>query len=90
MAKINVINKLLSAQERLGINQGELAGRLGVAQSTISRVLSGLQPINPNLAARISKAGIGSVEDILHYQYRKDCESAKSYPVFVVEKDCLK
>lgn len=90
MAKVNVISKLLLAKDRLDVNQGELAEMLGVSQPTMSRVLGGRQRIDAQFAAKLAKAGLCTIEEALHYQYRKDCESAKDYPVYSVDQDCLK
>ncbi|GAB3394606.1 HigA family addiction module antitoxin [Humibacter soli] len=42
--------------EPLGMSGRELAGRLGVAPSTIIRLLNGTSHLSPEMAARLAKA----------------------------------
>lgn len=52
-----------------GISGRELALKLGVAASTLSRVLKGLSGISPEMALRLSKALGRSPESWLAMQY---------------------
>lgn len=91
MARINPIDKLNKLMDKPKfMKQGEIASMLGVTQANLSRVMTGKQTISSNMAARLHKAGIGSVEDILYYDYMRRCEEAKSFLMLSVEKDCLK
>lgn len=44
----------------LGIEVTEAANRLGVARTTLSRVLHGHAGISPNLAIRLERAGVST------------------------------
>ena len=60
-----------------GISGRELAVKLGVAASTLSRVLKGLSGISPEMALRLSKALGRSPESWLAMQYNYDLWQAK-------------
>ncbi|MCR4297890.1 MAG: HigA family addiction module antitoxin [Gallionella sp.] len=55
----------------------ELAGKLGVAASTLNRVLTGTSGISPEMALRLSKALGRSPESWLAMQYNHDLWQAK-------------
>lgn len=54
--------------------------KLGVAASTLSRVLKGLSGISPEMALRLSKALGRSPESELAMQYNHDLWQAKQRP----------
>lgn len=60
-----------------GISGRELAVKLGVAASTLSRVLKGASGISPEMALRLSKALGRSPESWLAMQYNYDLWQAK-------------
>lgn len=60
-----------------GISGRELAVKLDVAASTLSRVLKGLSGISPEMALRLSKALGRSPESWLAMQYNYDLWQAK-------------
>lgn len=55
----------------------ELAAKLGVAASTLSRILTGSSGISPEMALRLSKALGRSPESWLAMQYNHDLWQAK-------------
>ena len=55
----------------------ELAAKLGVAASTLNRVLTGANGISPEMALRLSKALGRSPESWLAMQYNYDLWQAK-------------
>src|SRR3990172_10949076 len=55
-----------------GLSGRELAAKLGVAASTLNRVLSGTSGISPEMALRLSKALGRSPESWLAMQYNHD------------------
>jgi addiction module HigA family antidote len=55
----------------------ELAAKLGVAASTLNRVLTGTSGISPEMALRLSKALGRSPESWLAMQYNYDLWQAK-------------
>ena len=55
----------------------ELAAKLGVAASTLNRVLTGTSGISPEMALRLSKALGRSPESWLAMQYNHDLRQAK-------------
>ena len=57
----------------------ELAAKLGVAASTLHRVLTGTSGISPEMALRLSKALGRSPESWLAMQYNHDLWQAKQY-----------
>jgi antitoxin HigA-1 len=57
----------------------ELAAKLGVAASTLNRVLTGASSISPEMALRLSKALGRSPESWLAMQYNHDLCQAKQY-----------
>lgn len=86
---LNVIKAIKDAQKNLGLNQATIAARLDLSSATISKILNDQQPITVNIAVRLEKAGIGTVKEVLLYQYEKDCAKAKKLKT-AVKKDCLK
>ena len=62
-----------------GISGRELAGKLGVAASTLSRVLKGTSRITPEMALRLSKALGRSPESWLAMQDTYDLWVARRY-----------
>lgn len=50
----------------------ELAGKLGVAASTLNRILTGTSRVSPEMALRLSKALGRSAERWLAVQYNHD------------------
>lgn len=60
-----------------GISGRELALKLGVAASTLSRVLKGLSGISPEMALRLSKALGRSPESWLTMQHNYDLWQTK-------------
>ncbi|MGH8546370.1 MAG: HigA family addiction module antitoxin [Gammaproteobacteria bacterium] len=62
-----------------GISGRELAVRLGVAPSTLNRVLKGSSGISPEMALRLSKALGRSPESWLAMQYNYDLWQAKPH-----------
>lgn len=50
----------------------ELAGKLGVAASTLNRILTGTSRVSPEMALRLSKALGRSAESWLAVQYNHD------------------
>lgn len=57
----------------------ELAGKLGVAASTLNRILTGTSRISPEMALRLSKALGRSPESWLALQYNYDLWQAKQH-----------
>jgi antitoxin HigA-1 len=57
----------------------ELAGKLGVAPSTLNRILTGTSRISPEMALRLSKALGRSPESWLAMQYNHDLWQAKQH-----------
>jgi addiction module HigA family antidote len=55
----------------------ELAAKLGVAPSTLNRILTGASGISPEMALRLSKALGRSPESWLAMQYNHDLWQAK-------------
>lgn len=55
----------------------ELASKLGVAASTLNRILTGASSISPEMALRLSKALGRSPESWLALQYNHDLWQAK-------------
>src|SRR5437588_10934703 len=65
----------------------ELAAKLGVATSTLHRILIGKSGISPEMALRLSKALGRSAERWLAMQYNHDLSQAKQHVnVLDVEK----
>lgn len=60
-----------------GISGRELAGKLGVAPSTLNRILRSASGISPEMALRLSKALGRSPESWLALQYSYDLWQAK-------------
>ena len=60
-----------------GIRGRELATKLGVAASTLNRVLTGANGISPEMALRLSKALGRSPESWLAMQYNHDLWQAR-------------
>jgi addiction module HigA family antidote len=58
--------------ESNNLSGGELAGKLGVAASTLNRILIGTNRISPEMALRLSKALGRSAESWLAVQYNHD------------------
>ena len=57
----------------------ELAAKLGVAASTLNRILTGANGVSPEMALRLSKALGRSPESWLAMQYNYDLWQAKQY-----------
>jgi antitoxin HigA-1 len=57
----------------------ELAAKLGVAASTLNRILTGVSGISPEMALRLSKALGRSPESWLAMQYNHDLWQAKQH-----------
>ena len=57
----------------------ELAAKLGVAASTLNRILTGASGISPEMALRLSKALGRSPESWLAMQYNYDLWQAKQH-----------
>jgi antitoxin HigA-1 len=57
----------------------ELAGKLGVAASTLNRILTGTSRISPEMALRLSKALGRSPESWLAMEYNHDLWHTKQY-----------
>lgn len=57
----------------------ELAAKLGVAASTLNRILTGTSGISPEMALRLSKALGRSPESWLVMQYNHDLWQAKQH-----------
>ena len=62
-----------------GLSGRELAAKLGVAASTLNRVLTGTSGISPEMALRLSKALGRSPESWLAMQYNYDLWQAKQH-----------
>lgn len=60
-----------------GISGRELALKLGVAASTLSRILKGASGVSPEMALRLSKALGRSPESWLAMQYNHDLWRAR-------------
>lgn len=60
-----------------GLSGRELAAKLGVAASTLNRVLTGASSISPEMALRLSKALGRSPESWLAMQYNHDLWQAR-------------
>ena len=60
-----------------GISGRELAAKLGVAASTLNRVLTGVSGISPEMALRLSKCLGRSPESWLAMQFGYDLSRAK-------------
>jgi addiction module HigA family antidote len=57
----------------------ELAAKLGVAASTLNRILTGTSRISPEMALRLSKALGRSAESWLAMQYNHDLWQTKQH-----------
>ena len=57
----------------------ELAGKLGVAPSTLNRILTGTSRISPEMALRLSKALGRSPQSWLALQYNHDLWQTKQH-----------
>jgi len=57
----------------------ELAAKLGVAPSTLNRILTGTSGVSPEMALRLSKALGRSPESWLAMQYNHDLWQAKQH-----------
>jgi len=62
-----------------GLSGRELAMKLGVAASTLSRVLKGTSGVSPEMALRLSKALGRSPESWLALQYNHDLWQARQH-----------
>ena len=62
-----------------GLSGRELAAKLGVAASTLNRVLTGTSGISPEMALRLSKALGRSPESWLTMQYNHDLWQARQH-----------
>jgi len=62
-----------------GLSGRELAAKLGVAASTLNRVLTGTSGVSPEMALRLSKALGRSPESWLAMQYNHDLWQARQY-----------
>jgi addiction module HigA family antidote len=62
-----------------GLSGRDLAAKLGVAASTLHRVLTGANGISPEMALRLSKALGRSPESWLAMQYNHDLWQAKRH-----------
>jgi addiction module HigA family antidote len=62
-----------------GISGRELALTLGVAASTLSRILKGLSGVSPEMALRLSKAVGRSPESWLAMQYSHELWRARQH-----------
>lgn len=62
-----------------GLSGRELAAKLGVAASTLNRVLTGASGISPEMALRLSKALGRSPESWLSMQVNHDLWQAKQH-----------
>lgn len=60
-----------------GLSGRELAAKLGVAASTLNRVLTGVSGVSPEMALRLSKALGRSPESWLAMQYSHDLWQAR-------------
>ncbi|MEO7972504.1 MAG: HigA family addiction module antitoxin [Thermoanaerobaculia bacterium] len=60
-----------------GLSGRELAGKLAVSPSTLSRVLRGTSGVSPEMALRLEKALGRSAESWLALQYNYDLWQAK-------------
>lgn len=60
-----------------GLSGRELAGKLGVAASTLNRILTGASGVSPEMSLRLSKALGRSPESWLAMQYNHDLWQAK-------------
>jgi len=60
-----------------GVSGRELAAKLGVAASTLNRILTGASGVSPEMALRLSKALGRSPESWLAMQYNHDLWHAK-------------
>ncbi len=60
-----------------GISGRELAAKLGVAPSTLNRILTGISSVSPEMALRLSKCLGRSPESWLAMQYSYDLWQAK-------------
>jgi addiction module HigA family antidote len=61
------------------LSSRELAGKLGVAASTLNRILTGTSRISPEMALRLSKALGRSPESWLAMQYNHDLWHAEQH-----------
>lgn len=62
-----------------GLSGRDLASKLGVAASTLNRVITGTSGISPEMALRLSKALGRSAESWLAMQYNYDLWQAKQH-----------
>lgn len=62
-----------------GLSGRELATKLGVAASTLNRILTGASGISPEMALRLAKALGRSPESWLALQYNHDLWRAKRH-----------
>ena len=62
-----------------GISGRELAVKLGIAPSTLNRILNGSSGLSPEMALRLSKALGRSAESWLAMQYNYDLWRAKQH-----------
>lgn len=69
----------------LNLSVTQAAQRLGVARSTLSRVLHGRASISPEFALRLEAAGVGKARTWLEMQTRYDYWQATQKPRPVVQ-----
>lgn len=69
----------------LGLSVTEAAQRLGVARSTLSRVLHGHAGISPDFALRLEAAGVSKAQTWLEMQTRYDYWQVLQHPRPVVQ-----
>lgn len=61
----------------LGIEVTEAAQRLGLARTTLSRIINGKSGISPDLAIRLERAGVSTARFWMNLQYNYELSKAE-------------
>lgn len=61
----------------LGIEVTDAAQRLGIARSTLSRIINGKAGISPDLAIRLERAGVSTARFWMNLQLTTNCPRPK-------------
>ncbi len=64
----------------LGLTVKEVAGRLGMSRTALSRVLNCRAAVSPDLALRLEQAGVSTADTWLTLQLNYDLAQARQHP----------
>lgn len=70
----------------LGIEVSEAARRLGIARTTLSRVIHGHAGISPDLAIRLEQAGVSTARFWMNLQTNYELARAQQRELPIVQK----